>query len=81
MRHGTTNGYTRHACRCVQCTDAHRRESAYFAYQRFLKLETSDVEHGKTSTYKNWGCRCDPCKAASTEAARVYRAKTNRSKP
>lgn len=80
--HGTSGHYTRQRCRCAECTDGVRRDVASCRSRRYKLRVMVDgrltapgpVEHGNAATYRNHGCRCLDCTAASTEAARQWRA-------
>jgi hypothetical protein len=62
-RHGTTNGYSNHKCRCPACQSAWADAYTGMKENRAarLALDPSVVEHGLPSTYGNWRCRCRAC--------------------
>jgi len=68
--HGTTNGYTTHACRCEGCRKAHA--DAMRAYRHRPKT-WPDWAHGRNGTYLN-GCRCAKCRKAHTAYRRRWAA-------
>jgi len=79
-RHGTSNGYGNHGCRCDACRSAHAAaHSAYIKRQR----EAGRVmgTHGSSLAYDT-GCRCDECRLAhnarSVEKKRRQRARRAR---
>ena len=65
--HGTTNGYRRHACRCVLCKEAQRKAVAAQRARRKAKTIPSHV-HGSVNGYQNYGCRQECCRKAQREA-------------
>lgn len=67
-RHGTTNGYCNHGCRCADCRRAWAR------YQAALKAKRTppgpgDPRHGTNNLYVNFSCRCASCREAHTDYA------------
>ncbi len=71
-RHGTTNGYGNHGCRCAPCTDANRTSHA--RYLEKVRSEGSliggNVTHGTSYRY-DVGCRCDACREAHNAKSRA----------
>ena len=82
-RHGTSNGYGNHGCRCNACRAAHA--AAHSAYIK-RKRETGEIlgAHGSSVAYDT-GCRCDVCRLAhnarSIEKSARYRAKKQAANP
>lgn len=65
FKHGTTNGYSRHKCRCPQCTEANSRMCR--EQRRRVKERNApvpDYAHGTSTGYTYWSCRCNECKRA-----------------
>ncbi len=76
-RHGTTNGYINHGCRCAECRGAW----ADYCYRRQAERAASNIPfiHGTVNGYTNYGCRCRPCTVAWS-AANAERKRRARSK-
>lgn len=73
-RHGTTNGYRKYGCRCVDCRAANTAD-AKLARERRRTAETPEQAHGTPGGYSNHACRCQPCKDAHAAAVRAFRAR------
>jgi hypothetical protein len=81
-RHGTTNAYSNHGCRCARCraaaTEQHREWMHRTGRTTPMEVWAQEREkrypvlHGMESGY-NRGCRCEKCKRASAEARRLRR--------
>lgn len=75
-RHGTTNGYGNHGCRCDACREAHRIN--HRKYMRRVKetgeLAGEQVQHGTAYRY-DVGCRCDECREAHNAKSRATKAR------
>ena len=70
-RHGTTNGYGNHGCRCAACREAHRaHHNAYLARTRAEGRVLG--KHGSAVAYDS-GCRCDSCREAHNAKSREYK--------
>lgn len=78
-RHGTTNGYQNHRCRCEACRAAHR--AAHAAYMSRVRntgsLTSSAAEHGTAYRY-DVGCRCAECRSAHNKKSRENKARRRR---
>ena len=67
-RHGTSNGYHHHKCRCRPCTDAWA--AICLERKRIPRvLAADDPRHGASTSYRYWHCKCPACRAAVTRAA------------
>lgn len=74
-RHGTTNAYNYHFCRCAACREAVRGYMQTWKLQAG-SLEPDDPRHGTYTGYTNWDCRCNPCREAESSRAKMrYRAR------
>jgi hypothetical protein len=71
--HGTENGYTKHRCRCHQCTEA-----ANWA-KRLRRDGLGVTKHGTHGGYTN-GCRCDQCRTATLAYRRDLRERKRQAK-
>ncbi|BBY59167.1 hypothetical protein [Mycolicibacterium sarraceniae] len=70
-RHGTSNGYGNHFCRCDLCREANRISHA--AYMKRIRDEGRLVgKHGTDLAYDS-GCRCDECSEAHNAKSREYK--------
>lgn len=69
--HGTFNRYAHRSCRCPECREAARIQSAAQRARGSLPERTS---HGTISAYFGYSCRCDLCRAAGSAYLREYRA-------
>jgi hypothetical protein len=57
--HGTSGGYTNHACHCAACTAANRERMADWRAAHRGMEPPKHNEHG----YNAYGCRCPVCSA------------------
>lgn len=76
-RHGTTNGYGNHGCRCDACKEANRINHAeYMATVRKTGqlAQRANIVHGTSYRY-DVGCRCDPCREAHNAKSRETKAR------
>lgn len=71
--HGTTGGYTNHACRCDECRAASTEHGRKQRAKRTARA--ADAPHGTYGGYTNWGCRCDMCRGARAQYQRTLRKK------
>ena len=82
IRHGTTNAYRNHKCRCDRCVQAHNTECKTLRLRRFALTSTAGgiapTQTHNASTYTNWGCRCDTCRAAERARVATRRAETTK---
>lgn len=70
-RHGTSNGYGNHYCRCDRCKEANR--VAHAAYMDRVRAEGRIIgKHGTDLAYDS-GCRCDECRERHNEKSREYK--------
>lgn len=63
-RHGTSNGYGTHGCRCDTCKNYVRERNKA---RSLAALAVDDSRHGTRNGYGH-GCRCDRCR----DAERIY---------
>ena len=73
VKHGTTYRYGL-GCRCAECVNAKRIESARYRRSRGMPERQFGLEHGTQAGYTNHGCRCDACRDAQRLAVAEYRA-------
>jgi len=75
-RHGTTNGYKNHGCRCKPCceanTEAAREWRHRTGYTRPREQYLADATRHGGKRYRK-GCRCEVCRAASAAQKARYR--------
>lgn len=71
-RHGTTNGYGNHCCRCDACREANRVYHAEYM-KRVRTKEKILGKHGTSLCY-DCGCRCDVCREAHNTRSRDYKS-------
>lgn len=72
-RHGTTDGYSNHRCRCDRCRKANA--TAHAAYMARVRNEGRILgRHGTTLSYDS-GCRCDLCREVHNKKSREYKRK------
>ena len=69
-RHGTTNGYGNHRCRCAECTEAWKLAFRISRAAPRPELQPGDDRHGTNSGYQYWKCRCVLCRAANATRQR-----------
>lgn len=81
-RHGTTNGYGNHHCRCERCRAAHAAKHS--EYMRKVRSDQSlvqpDAQHGTPYRY-DVGCRCAECRTAHNEKSRATKARIRQRAP
>lgn len=75
-RHGTTNGYANHGCRCTRCQEAWATACRERKRKR-VPPPMGDPRHGKVNCYAAYNCRCVLCRAANAadKRERDYRRK------
>lgn len=76
-RHGTTDGYGNHKCRCARCRKANT--IAHAEYLARVRREGRTLgRHGTGLSYDS-GCRCDTCREAHNKKSRDYKRKRRES--
>jgi hypothetical protein len=69
-QHGGSGGRYSRGCRCLLCTEAHRKRSKRRRAERYAQRVWQDgrmvavapgLVHGSVNTNRNWGCKCEPC--------------------
>lgn len=86
--HGTAGGYSNHACRCPDCTEAWRVYITARNHRLGYHVPWADylasfpIPHGTAGGYKRCVRRtegsCQPCRDAAAKARRERRSRTGR---
>ena len=83
-KHGKTNMYNYHGCRCKKCCEAAKKQLDKFRLThkgevRMLPKDNRSAKHGTAHMYSYYKCRCTECKkhVNSYNALRRRRARLN----
>lgn len=77
-RHGTSNAYVYHGCRCTECRAGVAKEKReYLAARRGVPVPgpRKPWQHGTLQGYRYHRCRCDRCRLANNIKAAKDRAR------